>query len=154
MVLRWGSFYKGNEAACSCNGCCSARNSRVAVEGGGKDYTVIACGLMVNEAMTAAETLAAEGIDIRIIDMHTIKPIDEEIIIKAAAETKGIVTAEEHSVIGGLGSAVAEVVCTKCPTKMAMVGVQDRFGQSGKPPLLMKEYNITAEDIVKAVKSL
>ena len=120
----------------------------------GKDYTVIACGLMVNEAMIAAETLAAEGIDIRIIDMHTIKPIDEEIIMKAAAETKGIVTAEEHSVIGGLGSAVAEVVSTKCPTKMAMVGVQDRFGQSGKPPLLMKEYNITAEDIVKAVKSL
>ena len=120
----------------------------------GKDYTVIACGLMVNEAMIAAETLAAEGIDIRIIDMHTIKPIDEEIIMKAAAETKGIVTAEEHSVIGGLGSAVAEVVCTKCPTNMAMVGVQDRFGQSGKPPLLMKEYNITADDIVKAVKSL
>lgn len=120
----------------------------------GKDYTVIACGLMVNEAMIAAETLAAEGIDIRIIDMHTIKPIDEEIIMKAAAETKGIVTAEEHSVIGGLGSAVSEVVCTKCPTKMAMVGVQDRFGQSGKPPLLMKEYNITADDIVKAVKSL
>ena len=120
----------------------------------GKDYTVIACGLMVNEAMIAAETLAAEGIDIRIIDMHTIKPIDEEIIMKAAAETKGIVTAEEHSVIGGLGSAVAEVVCTKCPTKTVMVGVQDRFGQSGKPPLLMKEYNITADDIVKAVKSL
>lgn len=120
----------------------------------GKDYTVIACGLMVNEAMMAAETLAAEGIDIRIIDMHTIKPIDEDIIIKAATETKGIVTAEEHSVIGGLGSAVAEVVCAKCPTKIAMVGVQDRFGQSGKPPLLMKEYNITADDIVKAVKSL
>lgn len=120
----------------------------------GKDFTVIACGLMVNEAMIAAETLASEGIDIRIIDMHTIKPIDEEIIIKAASETKGIVTAEEHSVIGGLGSAVAEVVCKKCPTKIAMVGVQDRFGQSGKPPLLMKEYNITADDIVKAVKSL
>lgn len=120
----------------------------------GKDFTVIACGLMVNEAMIAAETLASEGIDIRIIDMHTIKPIDEEIIIKAASETKGIVTAEEHSVIGGLGSAVAEVVCRKCPTKIAMVGVQDRFGQSGKPPLLMKEYNITADDIVKAVKSL
>lgn len=120
----------------------------------GKDFTVIACGLMVNEAMIAAEILASEGIDIRIIDMHTIKPIDEEIIIKAASETKGIVTAEEHSVIGGLGSAVAEVVCKKCPTKIAMVGVQDRFGQSGKPPLLMKEYNITADDIVKAVKSL
>lgn len=120
----------------------------------GNDYTVIACGLMVNEAMMAAETLAAEGINVRVIDMHTIKPLDEDIIMKAAAETKGIVTAEEHSVIGGLGSAVAEVVCRKCPTKMAMVGVQDRFGQSGKPPLLMEEYNITAADIVAAVKSL
>lgn len=120
----------------------------------GNDFTVIACGLMVNEALMAAETLASEGINIRVIDMHTIKPIDEEIIIKAAKETSGIVTAEEHSVIGGLGSAVAEVVSTKCPVKMAMVGVQDRFGQSGKPPLLMEEYNITAADIVKAVKSL
>lgn len=120
----------------------------------GNDYTVIACGLMVNEAMMAAETLAAEGIDVRVIDMHTLKPLDEDIIMKAAAETKGIITAEEHSVIGGLGSAVAEVVCRKCPTKMAMVGVQDRFGQSGKPPLLMEEYNITAADIVSAVKSL
>lgn len=120
----------------------------------GNDYTVIACGLMVNEAMMAAETLAAEGINVRVIDMHTLKPLDEDIIMKAAAETKGIITAEEHSVIGGLGSAVAEVVCRKCPTKMAMVGVQDRFGQSGKPPLLMEEYNITAADIVSAVKSL
>jgi transketolase len=120
----------------------------------GNDFTVIACGLMVNEALMAAETLASEGINIRVIDMHTIKPIDEEIIIKAAKETGGIVTAEEHSVIGGLGSAAAEVVSTKCPVKMAMVGVQDRFGQSGKPPLLMEEYNITAADIVKAVKSL
>lgn len=120
----------------------------------GSDYTVIACGLMVNEALMAAEALAEEGISIRVIDMHTIKPIDEEIIIKAATETKGIVTAEEHSVMGGLGSAVAEVVCTKAPVKMAMVGVQDRFGQSGKPALLMEEYNITAADIVKAVKGL
>ena len=120
----------------------------------GSDFTVIACGLMVNEAMIAAEELAKDGIDIRIIDMHTIKPIDEEIIVKAAQETGGIVTAEEHSVIGGLGSAVAEVVCQKAPCKMAMVGVQDRFGQSGKPPQLMEEYNITAADIVKAVKGL
>lgn len=120
----------------------------------GKDFTVIACGLMVNEALTAADTLAAEGIDVRVIDMHTIKPLDEDIIVKAAAETGGIVTAEEHSVIGGLGSAVAEVLCRKQPARLAMVGVQDRFGQSGKPPLLMEEYNITAEDIVKAVRSL
>lgn len=118
----------------------------------GSDVTVIACGLMVNEAMMAAEELEKEGISVRVIDMHTIKPIDEDIIVKAASETKAIITAEEHSVMGGLGSAVAEVVVKKCPTKMAMVGVQDRFGQSGKPPLLMEEYNITASDIVKAVK--
>ena len=120
----------------------------------GTDVTVIATGMMVQEAVKASDSLKAEGISVRVIDMHTIKPLDEEIIIKAATETKGIVTAEEHSVLGGLGSAVAEVVCTKCPAKMAMVGVQDRFGQSGKPPLLMEEYNITAADIVKAVKSL
>ncbi|MBR5228446.1 MAG: transketolase family protein [Firmicutes bacterium] len=118
----------------------------------GSDHTIIACGLMVNEAQIAAEELEKEGISVRIIDMHTIKPIDEEIIIKAAQETKSIITAEEHSVIGGLGSAVAEVVTAKCPTKITMVGVKDRFGQSGKPAQLMEEYNITAADIVKAVK--
>jgi len=118
----------------------------------GTDHTIIACGLMVNEAMMAAEELEKEGISVRIIDMHTIKPIDQDIIIKAAQETKSIITAEEHSVIGGLGSAVAEVVTAKCPTKVTMVGVQDRFGQSGKPAQLMEEYNITAADIVKAVK--
>ncbi|MBR4411059.1 MAG: transketolase family protein, partial [Firmicutes bacterium] len=90
----------------------------------GKDITVIATGIMVNEALIAAEELAAEGIDVRVIDMHTIKPLDEEIIVKAAQETGAIVTAEEHSVIGGLGSAVAEVVVKKCPVKMAMVGQQ------------------------------
>ena len=118
----------------------------------GGDATVIACGLMVNEALMAAEKLEKEGISLRVIDMHTIKPLDEEIIVKAASETKAVITAEEHSVIGGLGSAVAEVIVRKCPVKMAMVGVQDRFGQSGKPPLLMEEYNITAKDIVSAVK--
>ena len=118
----------------------------------GSDHTIIACGLMVNEAQIAAEELEKEGISVRIIDMHTIKPIDEEIIIKAAQETKSIITAEEHSVIGGLGSAVAEVVTAKCPTKITMVGVKDRFGQSGKPAQLMEEYNLTAADIVKAVK--
>lgn len=118
----------------------------------GSDHTVIACGIMVNEAMIAAEELAAEGIQIRILDMHTIKPIDEEAIIKAAAETKSIITAEEHSVIGGLGAAVASVTASKCPTRVTMVGVQDRFGQSGKPEDLKKEYNLTAADIVKAVR--
>ena len=86
--------------------------------------------------------------------MHTIKPIDKEIIIKAAKETKGIVTAEEHSVFGGLGSAVAEVVVQNSPVKMAFVGVADTFGESGKPAELMAKYGLTAADIVAAVKSL
>jgi len=120
----------------------------------GKDVTVIATGIMVNEALMAAEELAAEGIDVRVIDMHTIKPLDEDIIVKAARETGAIVTAEEHSVIGGLGSAVAEVVVKKCPVKMAMVGQQDTFGESGKPDELKAKYGMTAADIVKAVKSL
>ncbi len=120
----------------------------------GSDYTVIATGVMVNEAMIAAETLKAEGISLRVIDIHTIKPIDKEIIIKAAKETKGIVTAEEHSVFGGLGSAVAEVIVQNHPAKMAFVGLQDTFGESGKPAELLVKYGLTAAEIVKAVKSL
>jgi len=119
----------------------------------GKDYTIIATGIMVYEALTAADALAKHGIDVRVLDMHTIKPIDEEAVIKAAKETKGIITAEEHSIIGGLGSAVAEVTARKCPAPMAFVGISDRFGQSGKPAALLKEYNLTAEDIINAVKS-
>lgn len=120
----------------------------------GKGATVIATGIMVNEALIAAEELAGEGINVRVIDMHTIKPLDEEIIIKAAKETGAIVTAEEHSVIGGLGSAVAEVVVKNCPVKMAMVGQQDTFGESGKPDELKAKYGMTAADIVKAVKGI
>ncbi|MFV0516877.1 MAG: transketolase family protein [Aminipila sp.] len=120
----------------------------------GKDVTVIATGIMVNEAIIAAKQLAEDGIDVRVIDMHTIKPIDQEIIIKAATETKGIVTAEEHSVIGGLGAAVAEVVTQHAPVKMAFVGQKDTFGESGKPDELKEKYGMTAADIVKAVKSL
>lgn len=120
----------------------------------GKDVTIVATGIMVNEAVIAAEALAADGIDVRVIDIHTIKPIDEEIIIKAAQETKAIVTAEEHSVIGGLGSAVAEVVVKNAPVKMAMVGQQDTYGESGKPDQLKEKYGMTADDIVAAVKSV
>lgn len=120
----------------------------------GKDITVIATGIMVAEAMAAAEELAKEGIDVRVIDMHTIKPLDEDIIVKAAKETGAIVTAEEHSVVGGLGSAVAEVVVKKCPVKMAMVGQQDCFGESGKPDELKAKYGMTADAIAKAVKNL
>lgn len=120
----------------------------------GNDVAIIATGLMVSAALEAAKTLAESGINARVIDIHTIKPIDEEIIIKAAKETGKVVTAEEHSVIGGLGSAVAEVLAKNCPTKMAMVGQQDTFGESGKPAELLKKYGMTADDIVKAVKSL
>ncbi|MBQ3610966.1 MAG: transketolase family protein [Firmicutes bacterium] len=120
----------------------------------GKDVTIVATGIMVNEAVIAAEELAKEGIDARVIDIHTIKPLDEEIIIKAACETKAIVTAEEHSVIGGLGSAVAEVVVKNAPVKMAMVGQKDTFGESGKPDQLKEKYSMTAADIVAAVKGV
>ena len=120
----------------------------------GKDITIIATGIMVPDAVAAAETLAAEGIDARVIDIHTIKPIDEEIIIKAAEETGAIVTAEEHSIIGGLGDAVAQVVVKNCPVKMAMVGQKDCFGESGQPDELRAKYGMTAADIVAAAKSL
>jgi transketolase len=120
----------------------------------GSDYTVIATGIMVNEAMMAAEALEKEGISLRVIDMHTIKPIDKDIIIKAAKETRGIVTAEEHSIFGGLGSAVSEVLAQNCPVKMAFVGLQDTFGESGKPAELMIKYRLTADAVAEAVKSL
>ena len=120
----------------------------------GKDLTIIATGIMVSEAMIAASELASKGIDARVIDMHTIKPLDGEIIVKAASETGAIVTAEEHSVIGGLGSAVAEVVVKKVPVKMAMVGQQDTFGESGKPDELKAKYGMTAADIVHAAENL
>lgn len=120
----------------------------------GKDYTIIATGFMVNEALMAAQQLAEEGLEVRVIDMHTIKPLDQEIILKAARETKGIVTAEEHTIYGGLGSAVAEVLAQNYPTKMKIVGIEDRFGQSGKPLELTKEYGLTADNLVRTVKSL
>lgn len=120
----------------------------------GKDVTVIATGIMVSDAVEAAGRLAEEGIDVRVIDIHTVKPLDEETIIRAAQETKAVVTAEEHSVIGGLGSAVAEVVVKNAPVKMAMVGQHDTYGESGKPDELRKKYGMTAADIVAAVKSV
>lgn len=120
----------------------------------GKDVTIIGTGIMVNEGFTAAEKLAEEGIDARVIDIHTIKPIDEDIIVKAAEETGAIVTAEEHSVIGGLGSAVAEVTARKAPVKMRMVGQQDTYGESGKPDELREKYRMTWKDIVSAVRDI
>ncbi len=119
----------------------------------GDKATVVATGIMVSEAMAAAEELAAKGIEVGVVDIHTIKPIDEEILVEAAG-VGPIVTAEEHSVIGGLGSAVAEVLVKKAPVKMAMVGQQDTFGESGKPDELKAKYGMTAADIVKAVESV
>ncbi|MBQ5840726.1 MAG: transketolase family protein [Clostridia bacterium] len=118
----------------------------------GNDVTIIATGLMVHEALTAAETLKAEGISARVINMATIKPIDKDCILKAAAETGAIVTAEEHTVIGGLGSAVAEVVCETTPVPVVRVGVNDVFGQSGPAAELLKVYGLTAENIVAKAK--
>ena len=119
----------------------------------GNDAATLATGIMVNEALQAAEMLAAEGIECRVVDVHTIKPLDKDEVVAAAKECGCIVTAEEHSVIGGLGSAVAETVCKEAPCRMAMVGVQDVFGQSGKPGELMEQYGLTATDIAKAVKN-
>ena len=113
----------------------------------GKDVTIVATGYMVHLALEAAEALAAEGIDARVINIHTIKPLDKEIILKAAKETGAIVTAEEHNIIGGLGSAVAETVCEGCPVPMLRVGVEDKFGKSGKVPPLLEEYGLTAANI-------
>ena len=120
----------------------------------GNDVAIIATGIMVEAALEAKEELAKEGINARVINIHTIKPIDEELIIKAAKETGVIVTAEEHSVIGGLGSAVAEVVSEKCPVPVLRVGVKDTFGESGKPNELLEKYGLTSNDIVKKVKEV
>lgn len=120
----------------------------------GDDVTIIATGIMVAAALEAAETLAGEGIQARVLDMHTIKPLDEEAVISAARETGKIVTAEEHSVIGGLGSAVAEVVVRNCSVPVEMVGQKDVFGESGKPDELLKKYGMTAGDIVEAARKL
>ncbi|MBP1548146.1 MAG: transketolase family protein [Oscillospiraceae bacterium] len=118
----------------------------------GNDVTIVATGLMVNEALMAADTLAAEGINARVINIHTIKPLDKDIICKAAKETGVIVTAEEHSIIGGLGSAVAETVTECCPVPVVKVGVNDVFGHSGPAVELLKEFGLSAENIVTKVK--
>lgn len=120
----------------------------------GKDVAIVATGLTVHMALEAAELLAADGISARVINIHTIKPIDEKILVKAAKETGAIVTAEEHSIIGGLGSAVAEVLMEKCPVPMRRIGVNDKFGKSGQVPDLLKEYGLTAENIVANAKEV
>jgi transketolase len=120
----------------------------------GKDITIIATGVMVSKALEAGERLAEEGISARVINMASIKPIDEEIIVKAAKETKGIITVEEHSIIGGLGSAVTEVVCEKFPTKVIRIGTMDTFGESGDGNKLLEKYGLNVENIVEKAKKL
>lgn len=118
----------------------------------GTDVTVIATGLMVNEALEAYEILKSEGISARIINMHTIKPLDKEIVLKAARETGAIVTAEEHSVIGGLGAAVSETVCEECPVPVVKLGVNDTFGHSGPAVKLLDEFGLRAANIAQKAK--
>lgn len=118
----------------------------------GTDVTIIATGLMVNEAIEAAKTLEAEGISVELINMHTIKPLDKDAVIKAAKKTGCIVTAEEHNIIGGLGSAVAEAVAEECPVPVIRVGVNDEFGKSGPAVELLHLYGLDAENIVKHAK--
>ena len=118
----------------------------------GNKVALIATGIMVEAAMKAADTLKEKGMDVTVVDMHTIKPIDEELIVELTKDHDLFVTCEEHSVIGGLGSAVAEVLSQKAPKKLAMVGIKDTFGESGTPAALLEKYGLTANDIVKAVE--
>jgi len=118
----------------------------------GNDVTIVATGMMVQLALKAKEELSKEGINAKIINIHTIKPIDCELLVKAAKETGAIVTAEEHSIVGGLGSAVSEVVTEEFPVPVVKVGIKDTFGESGKPDQLLEKYGLTVESIVNSAK--
>ena len=155
----------------NCDGPCYVRLGRLAVDSvnssnykfefgkgvtlrEGNDCTIITTGSMVQVSLEAQQKLKAEGINVRVINLHTIKPIDTEIILKAAKETGKIVTVEEHNVVGGLGSAVSEVICDNHPSLVKKIGINDIFGQSGKPEELFKEYGLTSDKIVKTIKSI
>ena len=118
----------------------------------GSDITILATGLEVGESLKAAEKIEADGVSVRVINIHTIKPIDKEIIIKAAKETKKLFTAEEHSIIGGLGGAVAEVLAEECPAPLYRIGVRDTFGESGPAVELLKKYKLDADGIYEQIK--
>ncbi len=120
----------------------------------GKDVSLFACGLMVYEALRASELLAKEGIQARVVNMHTVKPVDRQAILAACRETGAIVTAEEHTIVGGFGSAVAEVVVEEHPVPMARIGIQDRIGESGEPEELFRAFHLTASDIAQAARSV
>ena len=119
--------------------------------GEGTDATVIATGLMLSEAIKAKEELEKQGINIRVVDIHTIKPIDKELIVKCAKETKRIITIEDHSIIGGLGSAVCEVIAEEYPTKVTRIGMKDEFGKSGKAEKLLEYYGLNAKRIIDEI---
>lgn len=118
----------------------------------GRDVTIIAVGLMVQKALAAAELLAGEGVDVRVIDMHTVKPLDEQLVLRAARETGCIVTTEEHNIIGGLGEAVCSCVSAKCPVPVIRHGVEDTFGRSGKAELVLEHYGLTVAGIAAKVR--
>ena len=120
----------------------------------GTDLSIIACGMMVPRALEAAEKLSDEGIQARVVNMHTIKPLDEELVLDCAKTTGAIVTVEEASVIGGLGSAVAEVVSERCPVPVRRIGVMDRFGKSGNGSELLDEFGLSADHIIQVARSL
>lgn len=120
----------------------------------GDDVTLVACGVMVARALAAATMLRREGVRARVVNLPTLKPLDAELLLGCAEQTGGLVTAEDHSIIGGLGSAVAELLSTRRPTPLAMVGVRDRFGASGEPDELAKHFGLCAEDIAEAARGL
>ncbi len=158
------------EAALSFNGPCYMRFGRFAVPvindrpdykfeigkgvlvADGTDVTIVATGLMVSVALEARDLLAAEGISARVVNIHTIKPIDREIIAKAAEETGAVVTAEEHNIIGGLGSAVTEVICETTPVPVVRVGMNDTYGHSGTVPTLLEQYGLTPANVAESAK--
>ena len=121
--------------------------------GEGTDATVFATGIVVAEALLAKKELEKQGINIRVVDVHTIKPIDKDMIVKCAKETNKLISIEDHSIIGGLGSSIAEVLSEEFPKKLIRMGIKDEFGKSGKATELLKYYGLTAEDIIKQVKS-
>lgn len=116
----------------------------------GKDVSIFATGIMTAEAVEAADLLQAEGIDAEVINIHTLKPLDRELVLASAAKTGAVVTAENHSILNALGSAVAEVLAEDCPAPLTRVGVKDHFGEVGLTPFLQEKYGLTARDIVKA----
>jgi len=118
----------------------------------GDDVTIIACRIMTSRALAAAGALAEQGISARVLDMHTVKPLDTDAVLAAATETGAIVTAEEHSIIGGLGGAVCEAVCELHPAPVVRVGVRDQFGKSGKPDELLTAYGLTTDEIARAAR--